>query len=322
MKNYDVAITGCTGFVGARLVRHFSSQGMSVLALGRAAIAPAPLLKFADYRKVDLRGIIEKVEAKTIIHAAALTDPRASFDSLYQVNVEGTKQLYSACQTDHFLYISSGSVYSQKGKVHTTDEVIEEDLLSPYGKSKRMAERWLWEHAEEPLTILRPRAVYGIGDRVLLPRILKLKRGSHVMQLGDRSPTVSLTQVENLIRTVEKAMTLRVSGKRIYNVSDPTQYDLHRVIRQLLDVLYSKTHHTWSVSDSLVNLVMKVFPSSSFQLELMMNDCVLDTSETTQALGPVLEDTFESSLEPLARWFRDNQLHDRKKETSRWPWVQ
>jgi len=64
-----IIITGATGFVGAHLVRHFSSIGHEVIALGRQEEPPKGLNFFAQWQKVDLTEKVKQLEADVFIHA-------------------------------------------------------------------------------------------------------------------------------------------------------------------------------------------------------------------------------------------------------------
>jgi nucleoside-diphosphate-sugar epimerase len=171
-----ISITGATGFIGAHLVRHFSQLGYSVEATGRQKIPPIQLLQFASYLQADIAHYVPDLKGDIVIHTAALASDTASWEDLYETNVEGTKRVYEAAKNCRlFIHISSASVYPFQEKPLSETDVKQELILSNYGKSKYLSEEVLKQNQQDSnVVILRPRAVYGTGDRILLPRILKL----------------------------------------------------------------------------------------------------------------------------------------------------
>ena len=112
--------------------------------------------------------------------------------------------------------------------------------LNAYGKSKFMAERVAIECSQhESCFILRPRGIYGAGDKVLLPRLLKFLKNGKIMCIGDMNVELSLTHFSNLAMAVDACIDYPISGTRIYNVSDDAVYVLREVIRKILLSLHT-----------------------------------------------------------------------------------
>jgi nucleoside-diphosphate-sugar epimerase len=82
--------------------------------------------------------------------------------------------------------------------------------------------------------ILRPRAVYGRGDRVLLPRILGLIKGNSMILPGKLSSKSSMTHIGNLCEMVVKCLAQSAPGVHIFNVADKTTYNLRTVFGRIL----------------------------------------------------------------------------------------
>jgi len=99
---------------------------------------------------------------------------------VYQVNVEGTRNLLNACSGSttirRFIYASSTETIGK------TDDIVadEEAKLQPdseYGKSKVLAEKVVRELGEKysiPYIILRPCGVYGEGDTFVLHEVMSV----------------------------------------------------------------------------------------------------------------------------------------------------
>lgn len=249
MSDKKLFLTGATGFIGSWLLRDFAAQGWTVLASGRSPAPPA-LLPLARYVRADICQPIPPVQAGVVIHSAALASDHAPLSTLLQANLEGTRQVYSATRAcPVFIYISSSSVYDNRTTEHREDELPlrvgdKYPLLSPYGHSKRLAEDWLLEQdwRERTLIILRPRAVYGPGDRLLLPRLTKLVRAGRIILPGSMRIPISLTYVGNLVDAVWSSVKFahaQPGGTHIFNVADARPYDLREVTTRLLSAVYN-----------------------------------------------------------------------------------
>ncbi|MEL6925461.1 MAG: NAD(P)-dependent oxidoreductase, partial [Bacteroidota bacterium] len=238
-----IAITGATGFVGAQLVRHFAKAGHQIIAIGRTEHPPTKLTQQAAYMRADINDPLPAIDCDVCIHTAGLADDRAGRDALMRVNCVGTQHVFEACAgAKVFIHISSASVYATGDVLHKEADEPALEALSWYGQSKRRAEQYLLrENKTRPwqgLFILRPRAIYGVGDRVLLPRILKLKKGNWLPVPGDLRVRASLTHIRNLIHAVDCCLQMKVQKAEIYNVCDDQVYELRRVVQQLMEARY------------------------------------------------------------------------------------
>ncbi len=240
--DFGLFITGATGFVGAALLRHFAAAGYAVTGSGRGA-APKALLDIAAYHSADIREPMTRINTDVVIHAAALASDTAAETALQLANVTGVRHVFEATKDcPLFIYISSSSVYDNRRSTHREDEPVDLQLLSPYGRSKRMAEEWLinQDWSRRSLVILRPRAVYGPGDRQLLPRLLRLVRGRRFFIPGDMRVQSSLTHVGNLCAAAEHCIrhfTKHPGGVHVFNVADAAPYEMRSAVERLLSAV-------------------------------------------------------------------------------------
>ena len=209
-----VFITGITGFVGSMLANKFAEDGFEVAGLGRKETLPAHVDKRCAYVREDIKKPISEIDADIVIHAAAQVDDNASYTDHFENNVVGTANVINACsaRTTLFILISTSSVYSFNEDVPYTEGKggIEFEKLSAYGKTKFLAEQKL--HAAPHLmqkVILRPRAIYGPGDTVLLPRLLRLVKNNFILLPKHTTTRISLTHINNLIFAVQQCLSLQ-----------------------------------------------------------------------------------------------------------------
>ncbi len=197
-----LALTGATGFIGSFLRPHLVSAGWKIRALHRSAPAPRGTAE-SEGRIEWLRGSLSDADSlKRLVRGAAVVVHCAgavrggSARSFNQVNVEGVARLVQAARQLHpaprFLLISSLAA--------------REPRLSFYAASKRRGEAVLGSEAGAmPYTILRPPAVYGPGDRELLPLLVWMRRGIAPV-IGERTARFSLLYVEDLAAAVSQAL--------------------------------------------------------------------------------------------------------------------
>lgn len=209
-----VALTGATGFIGGALVGRLAAAGWRIQALVRPTASRARLaavgaeLVVGDLGDLDsLRRFIYQAEA--VVHCAGAIRG-ASQAYFNRVNVDGVARLVHAAAGEHpaprFLLISSLAA--------------REPHLSAYGASKRQGEKVLAAGAGAmPWAVLRPPAVYGPGDRELLPLFRWMEKGIAPV-LGPRNARFSLLYVEDLAEAVVQWLESGRAVHRTFELDD------------------------------------------------------------------------------------------------------
>lgn len=189
-----LAVTGASGFCGAAVARLAAARGHDVLCLGRR---PGPVGRHVFWDAA--RDLPDLTGADAVVHlAAAVGDPRpgrrteAAFRA---VNVDGTARLLRVAGGRPLVWVSSASVYRPGPyPAPVTEDHPADRQRSAYGRTKAAGERLALAAGA---VVLRPRAVYGDGDRHLLPRLGRVVRGGRAWLPGP-DVAMSLTAVENL----------------------------------------------------------------------------------------------------------------------------
>lgn len=216
MKNIPqhVLVTGATGGLGIAITRRFCEAGARVTATGRNLAAGERLATMgATFIPADLldNGMAVKLCAgqQSIIHAAALSSSwhhPAAFD---RANVEATTGLLAAAKhagCSRFVYISSPSVYaSLHDQIGITEQTpLAVPQLNDYARTKLAAEKLVLS-ANSPqmqTTAIRPRAIMGPDDKVLLPKMLQMLERSIIPLFRDGEALVELTDARDVAEAV------------------------------------------------------------------------------------------------------------------------
>ena len=189
-----VFITGATGFIGQRLVSALLDQGVRVRAMirpGKKADSRIP--KACDQVPVDLADVDKLTgiasECSAVIYCAGSVRGRGPKD-FSMANVMGVKAMLEALERSNnpppLLLLSSLAASKPE--------------LSDYAHSKFEGEQLL-QGSHTPWTIFRPPAVYGPGDREMLP-ILKMIRRGLLAHAGPADQRLSLLHVDDLVDAV------------------------------------------------------------------------------------------------------------------------
>jgi nucleoside-diphosphate-sugar epimerase len=238
-----VLITGGTGFLGQHIAERLLRDGHSVRLLGRDFTALDPALAAAEAVRADLRDRQAVVAAcrgaDAVVHSGALSapwGPRAAFDA---VNVGGTAAVVEGCRrhgVGRLVQISSPAVvFTGRDHVATTEEApYPRRFSSSYAASKAAAEALVRAAGDVPSVILRPKAVFGPGDRSLLPRIIAAARAGRLPQVGHGLNLVDLTYVENVAHGVTLALSAPAAVGRTYHITNGEHVPLWGLIRDVL----------------------------------------------------------------------------------------
>ena len=60
-----------------------------------------------------------------------------------------------------------------------------------------------WHIIKATVTVLRPRAILGVGDSVVFPRILRAHKEGRLRVIGKADNEIDFTSIKNLCRAVE-----------------------------------------------------------------------------------------------------------------------
>ncbi len=237
-----ILLTGSNGFVGGNLASLLLRRGHEVVGLGRAPERGGPVDEYIRHDLGAPLGWNGSVDA--VVHCAALASPWAAPAAFERANVDGTRHVVEWCRAHGrppLVYVSSTSVYyrneDQTGLHEGSPIPDDRAQINVYSRTKRIGER-LVEAYEGDFAILRPRAVFGPGDRVLFPRILRAARAGRlplIRRPDGRPVRGDLIYVENLSHYIASVLERGFTG--VLNLTNAEPVDLQAFLLGVLERL-------------------------------------------------------------------------------------
>ncbi len=204
----SVLVTGGGGFVGRNLVRALLDRGERVVVFGRREY---PELKAWGARTVqgdiaDSKAVSTAArDCELVFHVAAKVGAAGAYDSFYETNVVGTRNVIEACRAQgvgRLVYTSTPSVVFGHRDLEGVDESTPypAEYDAHYPRTKAEAERAVCEAADERLrtVALRPHIVWGPGDTSLLPRLLE--RAPRLRKLRGPAKRMDITFIDDAVQ--------------------------------------------------------------------------------------------------------------------------
>ncbi len=204
-----VALTGATGFVGGAVLPLLLKAGYEVSVLVRQPKAG----QFSNKVRIvvgDLgnpKALADLVDgADCVIHVAGAISA-LSREQLFKTNLEGVQAVFAAAETagvGRFIHISSLAARLP--------------ALSPYAASKRAGEEFLQAvKSTMSITLLRPSAIYGPGDKATLPLLAALQNPIALIP-GSAAARFSLLHVRDFASVIVAAVTRDAAG--LFEIDD------------------------------------------------------------------------------------------------------
>jgi uncharacterized protein YbjT (DUF2867 family) len=221
------AITGATGFLGQHVVRALADAGWRVRILARRD--PASLFwdgLTPDVVRGDLfddAALARLCEgADLVVNVAGQIGGRTP--GLDRVNIEGTRNLAKAVAATSARLLQISSLAAR------------EPQLSAYAASKRAGEEAARVVLGPRLTVIRPPAVYGPGDRETL-RLFKLAASGPFLPILDPAARTALIHVEDAARQIAAIAESPSSNTVTLSDGCPEGYDWREIMQTAADAL-------------------------------------------------------------------------------------
>jgi len=244
MRDGTILVTGGTGFVGQHVAAALLARGHRVRLMGRDFSGAGTLLEAgAEPVQADLRHreavVAACAGAGAVVHAGALSAPWGSRAEFFATNVGGTEAVLEGCRRQgvgRLVHLSSPSVvFSGVNHVLQTEATpYPRRFTSTYALTKKLGEDAVRTADDLEAVILRPKAVYGPGDRALLPRLIAAARRGRLPCVGDGANLVDLTHVLDVVRAVLLALESPRAAGKTYTITGGEHVVLWGAVRAVL----------------------------------------------------------------------------------------
>ncbi len=219
-----------------------------------------------------------------------------------------------------FIFISSPSIYfnlKDRLNIKETDP-LPDRFINSYAKTKHMAEKKL-ERSGLQYIILRPRAIIGRGDIVIMPRLIKAYDEKKLFILGDGRNIVDLTSVANIVHAIILSINSEErSLNNSYNITNGKPVLLWEAISQVLTALERKIPNQkinikiLMFFAFLMEMKAKIFGGKEpvltrYTVGTLGKSFTMDISKAQDLLDykPII--TTEESIEEFVKWYKHNE---------------
>ncbi|NMH71431.1 SDR family oxidoreductase [Bacillus sp. RO3] len=278
MKKGIYFVTGFPGFLSMNIVKelihqdkasviyllhleHLTEEAMEMTGSLKGNTEAELILLKGDITQPDLginRERLQEVQESVeyVWHLAAIYDLAVHEDLAYKVNVEGTKQVNSFCQTlqhlKRYVYFSTAFVAgTRKG------EILEDELIHP-GDFHNFYERTKYEAEESvrelmgrlPITIIRPGIVKGNsetgetikfdGPYFIMNMFKRLSFLPWIPVMGDGRALINIVPVEYVVKASIYLGHYECGSGKTYHITDPHPLTVREVYEQILWHMYKK----------------------------------------------------------------------------------
>lgn len=245
-------ITGASGFIGSCIVEKAISLGYSTWAVIRKNSSKQYLtntnlnfleIDFSNKENIEdalINFLNNQGAINYIIHAAGVTKSINNQD-FFDVNYGNTKNFVDALinlkiSLTKFVFISSLASFGCSSNNLPINESQKPKPITAYGKSKLLAEEFLYSLGNFPFVIVNPTAVYGPRDKDFFFLIKSLNSGVE-MYINNTKQKLSFVYVQDLVEAIFIVLNSKEINKN-FIVSDGENYtslQFNKLVKQNLN---------------------------------------------------------------------------------------
>lgn len=329
-----ILVTGATSGLGRNAVDFLRARDEPLRATGRNAVALKELcegpgdVQAAELSTLDepqARLLLSNVD--TVWHCAALSSPWGRPEDFVAANVTATERLAQFAVTQgvkRFVHISTPSLYFDfRHRLDVPESALADKPCNDYVRTKLAAEqvirRLAVKHPQTRFVILRPKALFGPHDRVLLPRILQLlkaRRGTLPLPRGGEA-TLDLTYTPNAVHAMWLATQAQsLPSAATFNITNHEPTRLRDVLAKLLGDELGIAHRIRSVAYPLLAIAARGMQAASaltgkepmltrYSAGALHYDMTLANDAAKTQLGYAPLHDMAESIRLTARWLKE-----------------
>lgn len=322
-----ILLTGATGGLGYRTLEQLITnvQIKRIVATGRI-IKPTHFVEHSkvSYELGDLEDdnfvskLVEQVDC--IVHAAALSSPWGKYSEFEKANLFSIRNLINSAKKQNikrFVYVSTPSLYfngNDRFDVRESDE-LPKKFVNAYSKTKYEAEIEL-EKSGISYIILRPRALIGRGDTIIMPRIIRAFQEGKLKIIGDGNNVVDLTSLANVADSIELSLFVGTEGiNQTYNITNGKPVKLWTTIAKVLSLLGHEMNKQ-KIAYPIVKMVSQLMelkakltngrePAlTTYGVGILAKSMTMDISKAKTLLGYTPKVSTDEAIIEFVNWYK------------------
>ena len=325
-----ILITGATGFLGSQTTDILSSYDAvsRITATGRTlredskCSSPKVSYTLGELSIKDFVRSLFKDKIDVVINCASKSSPWGSYDSFYQSNVVTQEHLIEFATKNNvsrFIYIGTPSIYfdyTDRLDIKE-DDYIPKPLVNHYATTKLAAEQLLKDSGLTYIT-LRPRALTGAGDTVIMPRLIRSHNEGRLRIMGTGNNVADLTPVKNFVDAIWLAINTSTNNCNTdYNISNGNGEKLWPNIQLVLNRIgmkaIGKKSPYWLlyavawIMENRARLTKGKEPIlTRYSVGILAKSFTFDITKAREMLGYIPKQTTQEAIEDFATWYTEN----------------
>jgi UDP-glucose 4-epimerase len=220
-----VAVTGCSGYIGQRLLLYLDSDDHVSRIIGFDKKHPSVSCQKLDFYCRDIRdqeiiSLIEREGAQKIVHLAFIVDALHDKRLMHDINITGTRNILAAaakCKVRQLVIASSTSVFNSP--THIPQWNREDDLPYPHpsldyisdkGELESLTRLFKRDHPEIVVSVVRPSIVCGPNVNNYISRYFM--RMPVIMAVGRCRPQLQFVHEDDVAEVFAKVVQKEAEG--------------------------------------------------------------------------------------------------------------
>ena len=324
----NILITGATGFLGARTLEHFASieSVNQIIATGRNKkkhnLINNDKVEYilGDLDSTNFVQDLFKKPIDIVINCASLSSPWGSYKDFYSANIQSQENLIKQSQLNNvtrFIYISSPSVYCDgTSKLNCNEIEIPKKRINNYSETKWQAEKLL-KMSKLNYAIIRPRALIGRWDTVIMPRLIRAYYERKLFIIGSGKNKVDLTSVSNVVNAIE--LLIHTDEKNLFQAYNITN-DEPILLWEYIELVLLKLGYNpklkkipkriayilgWFMEKKAV-FSKNEPPLTKYSIGTLANDFTLNIDKAKQNIGYKPIQNTKEGLQEFIEWHKKN----------------
>ena len=290
----NILITGGTGFIGTHLIQELQKYDHKIHVLTRHTTdkqknKDAHLVKGDITNQSSISNALKNIDV--VYHNAALAIDSGHKKEIYDINVNGTRNLAEACLQNNIkriVYTSSAGVYGFPDSTEPIVETSQKHPMNPYQLSKLQGEEVLRTYHDLTTSVIRPPLVLGkggMGSKVMIDNLKKQK----MPYVGSGTNVIPIAHPSDVAQCLRLALEKDTKGDT-YNVVSftCTIQDLLQKITQKLSIPEPTKHVPYALA-YLTAVFSEYFSKdprlTRFRLKTLATSRVISCEKAKKDLG-------------------------------------